>query len=88
MTDLAPYAAGQRLAFRIDADALAGAFSVWLNGARLLENAAFAEPAENFHRIAFRTGAFRGIGGANPSDPATDRPLEPTTWIVASFTIA
>jgi hypothetical protein len=88
MTDLAPYAAGQRLSFRIDIDAPVGQFSLSLNGARLLENAAFAEPAQDLHRISFRTGAARGIGGANPVDPATDRPAEPARWSIARLTVA
>jgi len=32
--------------------------------------------APSLHRITFRTGAYRGIGGANPVDPASDRPHE------------
>jgi len=86
-TDLAPYLPGQRQSIRIDADAARGEYALWLNGARLLENAAFAEAADDLHRISFRSGAHRGIGGANPVEADTDKPTQACGYVVANVRI-
>lgn len=44
--------------------------------------------AENVQRITVRTGTHRNIGGANPVDPLTDRPVEATTLRVLSLRIS
>jgi hypothetical protein len=86
-SDLAPYAPNERQSIRIDANATRGQYSLWLNGAKLLDNASFAESTDHLQRITIRTGAFRGIGGANPVDPATDWPTAPQRYTVANTTI-
>ncbi|MDW8262969.1 MAG: hypothetical protein RMJ35_10635, partial [Phycisphaerales bacterium] len=40
----------------------------------------FSEPAEDVHRIIFRTGGYRGVGGKKPVPIGTDRPTEPCAF--------
>jgi len=71
-------APGRWLGFDIDADARAGQFSIAIDGQPVLRDAPFAEPAASLHRITFRTGEHRGIGGKNPVPAGTDRPVNAT----------
>jgi hypothetical protein len=38
-------------------------------------------------RVTFRTGPYRGIGGANPVDPATDRPHDPIAFRIRNVRV-
>jgi hypothetical protein len=38
-------------------------------------------------RLTFRTGPHRNIGGANPIDPATDRPHDPIAFRIRGLSI-
>jgi hypothetical protein len=73
--DIGHYKLGQWLALRIDADTVRGAFSVTIDDRSVLAHAAFAEPSPSLHRITFRTGPFRGVGGAKPVSAGSDHPI-------------
>jgi hypothetical protein len=60
--------------FQIDADADRGRFSVLIDVLPILRDTPFAELPAPLHRISFRTGAWRGIGGARPVPPGADHP--------------
>jgi hypothetical protein len=68
-------------------DAGRAKYDLSINGRFALENADFAQPAD-VHRIVFRTGAFRGIGGKKPVDAGTDRPQQPDIFEVNKFVAA
>ena len=46
---------------------------------------ALAGPGELLNRVSFRTGAHRGIGGANPVPVESDRPTAPTAFRIRDF---
>jgi hypothetical protein len=76
------YRPHQTLSFVVDSDAEHGRFSVWLDGALVVQDAEFAEPSESLHRITFRTKLARGVSGSHPIDPETDRPTPPVAFRV------
>jgi hypothetical protein len=76
-----------RCEVRIDADMRRGVFSVWLDGTSVLRDAALAESGESLQRIVFRTGAFRGVGGAHPVARGTDRPIAPNSCRIFSLKV-
>lgn len=87
VVEIGSYWPGRWLSFKIDADASSGRFAVAIDGRAVLTDAAFAEPARSLYRLSFRTGPFRGIGGANPVPPGTDRPMEPVRYMIAQMRI-
>ena len=72
-TQFGSISAMKPMRFQIDADTIRGLFSISLNGTRVVTDAPFAEPGGPLHRISFRTGPYRGIGGANPVKKGTDQ---------------
>src|SRR5204863_1741403 len=85
---MAACAAGEPLRFSITADATRQRFSITLNEQTVLADAEFAEPANALHRITFRTGLYRAIGGAHPVDPALDRPCDPAVYSISEVRVA
>jgi len=65
---------GDVVVFHLEADTARQTYSVSMNGKLILQDEPFAESAERLHRITFRTGSHRGIGGSHPVPPDTDRP--------------
>jgi hypothetical protein len=43
--------------------------------------------AERLHRITFRTGPARGVGGTHPVSAGTDRPTKPTAFRVRNLRV-
>lgn len=82
---VASLTAGQWVTLTIAADTVAGHWSLWRESACVLSDASFAESASTLHRISFRTGPYRSVGGADPVDPATDRPVAPTAAGIRNF---
>lgn len=54
-------------------------------GIAIQKKVAFAEPAETIHRITFRTGEFRGVGGKRPVAEGSDKPTEVRVFEVRDF---
>ncbi len=73
--------------FQIEADADRGRFSVSINGATILPDAPFAESPAPLHRLSFRTGTWRGIGGAKPVPPGTDHPARRFSFRISNLSI-
>ena len=69
----------------IDADAERGVYSMWLDGEKTMTDCQFDQPVDALHRISFRTGAYRNVGGANPVPIDSDRPIEPQFARVRGF---
>jgi hypothetical protein len=44
-------------------------------------------PQSMFHRLSFRTGPFRNVGGTEPIDVESDRPKPPTTCRIRNLRI-
>jgi hypothetical protein len=80
--DLGSYATNQALQIQIVADTAKRLFSVVIDGRTAANDLAFGEPCESIHRLSLRTGNYRGIGGARPVAPGTDRPTEPVRYDV------
>ena len=81
---LAPYRADRWLTMRLEVDAGAGAFDLWLDGSPVLVGAAFAEAASAVERLSLRTGSYRsvpqeqgGYGQGGPDEPGADEPAGP-----------
>jgi hypothetical protein len=86
--NISPSLLGPRFAhFQINADADRGRFSVSIDGAAILRDAPFAESPAPLHRISFRTGAWRGIGGAKPVPSGTDRPTGGISCRISNLSI-
>lgn len=54
------YEAGVWLSFRIDLDCAAATFKLAVNGAKIVDNGAFAAKTDSVERLVFRTGKYRG----------------------------
>jgi hypothetical protein len=76
---------GKPLRYVIQADAVKGRYTVTRDGSVVSPNATFVEPCDLLHRITFRTGGYRNIGGNEPIDPATDRPQDPVVFTIRDF---
>jgi hypothetical protein len=61
--------------FQINADATRGDFSLSINGTVAIPTKSLHEAGGPFHRITFRLGPHRGIGGSHPVPRGTDRPV-------------
>jgi hypothetical protein len=86
--NISPSLLGPKFAqFQIDADADSGRFSVSIDGDTVLRDAAFAESAAPLQRISFRTGAWRGIGGARPVQSGTDHPVSGISCRISKLSI-
>lgn len=85
--DVAPYTPGTRVSLCVNADVAAGTYSLAVNGSTVLDSAKLAEPADVLHRITFRTGEFRNVGGKNPVDPGTDKPAEPARFSIVGVRV-
>jgi hypothetical protein len=72
----------------IDADAKRGVYSMSVNGEKTLSDRSFEQSVDALHRISFRTGAYRNVGGANPIPFASDRPTHPTVSKIRKARIA
>lgn len=81
------FSAGQWVSVTIEVDAANGTFSVALNDEQVLHDVNIAEPADTLNRISFRTGGFRGIGGACPIAPESDRPTDPSAYEIADLRV-
>lgn len=75
-------------ALEIVTDATRGVFDLHIDGKSVLRDALFAEPADVLHRISFRTSEHRGIGGAKPVEPGSDKPTADVTFNVRSLRIS
>jgi hypothetical protein len=84
--ELGSYAAKDRVAFRIDADAKAGSVSVKLN-----DNAAtelpLVEPVQAFQRISFRTGEYRALGTKSSVSGGSDELTDPVKFVVRNVSV-
>lgn len=75
------YSKNTWLSFAIQVDALAGKFSLVINGKNILDNAAFAEQAASVERLSFRTGRFRAPSrNARTDKPNADDPVKPAVF--------
>jgi hypothetical protein len=70
------YEAGKWLDVVIEADSMAGRYSVSIGGEKVQCDAFFAQPCDSFQRVSLRTAAYRGIGGTERVASGTDRPHE------------
>jgi hypothetical protein len=61
-------------------DAAAGRFSVSVDGKPWIADRTFEQPADDVHRITFRTAPYVGIGGTRPVADGTDWPGEPVAY--------
>jgi hypothetical protein len=78
---------GRVVSFYLEADTARQTYSVSINGNFVLRDEPFAEAADQLHRITFRTGSHRGIGGAHPVPPGTDSPLAPVVYRIGKLLI-
>jgi len=79
--------AGQTVSYVLRADASRGRYDLTKNGQALATNVPFTELSDTLNRITFRTGGYRNIGGADPVNPETDRPHEPSVFVVRNVTV-
>jgi hypothetical protein len=79
--------AGEKLRYVIRADTERGRYDVTRNDQPVSTNVPFTEPCDLLHRITFRTGGYRNIGGASPVDPQTDRPHDPARYLIRNLRI-
>lgn len=77
-------AAGESVSMSLKPNLTAGHCQVTINDrpARILP---FAEPAERIHRIVFRTGEYRGIGGKKPVEAGMDKPGDRGAFVITAF---
>jgi hypothetical protein len=86
-TQLGKYAVNQSLNFRIDANATSGKFSIAINGAPPT-TVDFAENAQSFGRIVFRTGEYRDLPIRGDEIPAnTDKPSDSSEYLIRNLAI-
>lgn len=78
---------GQWVRLTLVADVATARCSLWQDDACMLNDQPFVEPAAVLHRVSFRTGPWRGIGGANPVEPETDRPTPPAAFALRRFRV-
>ena len=62
-------------------------FSLSINGTSTIIDAPFYETGGLLHRIAFRMGKYRGIGGANPVTQGTDHPIAATSCRIFNLAV-
>jgi hypothetical protein len=87
---LPPYEADRWLSFRIDADAAAGKFTVFVNGKEVLTDAEFAEKTETVKRLVFRTGKYRRRVGSKPGKkdlPKADTAVKEAVYCIDNVSI-
>jgi hypothetical protein len=82
-----PVRSGEVVLFRLEAGTANRTYSLLMNGKPVLRDEPFAEPADRLHRITFRTGKHRGIGGLHPVAPGTDRPLNPVVYRLDNLSV-
>lgn len=85
--EIGKYTAKEWLALTLKADVGTNSFTVEFQGKPVLRPAAFAEAAEDVQRISFRTGEYRGIGGAKPVAVETDRPTEAVEFRIRNLVV-
>ena len=85
--ELPSHSADRWLAVKIEANAVAGKFSLSVDGKCLLKDAAFADGADSLHQVSFRTGEYRQIGGVKAVQPETDCPVEPAIYDIRNVRI-
>jgi hypothetical protein len=73
--------------FEIALDTIAQKCAISINGTPAALKIVDLQPNDLLNRITFRTGPHRGIGGATPIPPGTDRPTTPTTVRIHSVTL-
>jgi hypothetical protein len=78
---------GELASFHLAADAAKQTYSLSINGKPVIQDEPFSEPADRLHRITFRTGLHRGIGGLRPVPAGTDRPLAPVVYRVGKLCV-
>jgi hypothetical protein len=79
---------GEKLSYVVRADPARGRYDVTRNGQPVVTNVPFIEPCDALHRITFRTGGYRNIGGAKPINPETDRPHEPAIYRIRALSVS
>jgi hypothetical protein len=86
-TKLGTYAVNQWLNFKIDATATTGKFSVSINNAPPVA-VDFAEKADSFSKIVFRTGEYRDLPTRGDEIPAnTDKPSDSSEYLIRNLVI-
>jgi hypothetical protein len=76
------------MAFKIDADAANGKFSLTLNGMAIATDLPLAEKTDLFQKLVFRTGEYRALPVRGDEVPAdSDKPAESSEYLLRSVTI-
>jgi hypothetical protein len=78
---------GESVSLHVEADATKQTYSISMNGKAVVQDQPFAEPADRLHRIAFRTGKHRGVGGLHPVAVGSDRPLKPVVYQLSKVSV-
>ncbi len=68
-------------------DVLSQKYVVKVSGVNKEYSLPFAEMADNIHRISFRTGSYRNIGGKKPVDEKTDIPTAPKSIHIGTLLV-
>jgi hypothetical protein len=80
-----PGEAGAWQSIRIEADVSAGAYQVSLNGQA--HQSGTTTDSAPLSRLAFRSGEYRAIGGTNRIAAGTDKPGEPSVFVIRDLSI-
>jgi hypothetical protein len=86
-TQIGSTSANKPTRFQIDADTVRGLFSISLNGIRVVAESPVAASGGPLHRISFRTGPYRGIGGAIHVKKGTDHPVAEKSYRILNLRI-
>ncbi len=78
---------GQWIQFELTADCRNGIWSVRVGGRPIIANQPMNKGVSTLHRILFRTGPYRGIGGKQPVERGTDRPVTPSSYCIRGLIV-
>jgi hypothetical protein len=76
-----------KLSIQIDADAIAGTYTMLVDGKATATNQPLSEKIEQFQRLTFYTDEYRGLGKIDAVPAGSDKPLEPARFEIRSLSV-
>jgi hypothetical protein len=76
-----------KLSIQIDADAIAGTYTMLVDGKATATNQPLSEKINRFQRFTFYTDEYRGLGKIDAVPAGSDKPLEPAKFEILNLSV-